>query len=79
MAIELPYILTQTLIYGVVVYAMMGLEWTPSKFFWFIFFRYCTNLYFSFYGMMTMAIGPNHHIAAIRASACYSIWNILFP
>ncbi|TQD81521.1 hypothetical protein C1H46_032919 [Malus baccata] len=35
-------------------------------------------LYFTFYGMMTVAVTPNHHIAAIVSSAFYSTWN-LFP
>lgn len=37
---------------------------------------YFTILYFTFYGMMTMAITPNHNIAAILSSAFYAIWNI---
>lgn len=76
MAVELPYILIQSLIYGILVYSMMGFEWTVSKFFWFIFFMYCTILYFTFYGMMTMALSPNHHIAAISSSAFYALWNL---
>ncbi|KAM1513520.1 hypothetical protein FF2_024777 [Malus domestica] len=33
-------------------------------------------LYFTFYGMMTVAVTPNHHIAAIVSSAFYSTWNL---
>ncbi|XP_059459725.1 pleiotropic drug resistance protein 1-like [Corylus avellana] len=74
--IELPYIFLQTLVYGCIVYAMMGFEWTASKFLWYLFFMYFTILYFTFYGMMTMAITPNHNIAAIVSSAFYAIWNV---
>ncbi|KDP33642.1 hypothetical protein JCGZ_07213 [Jatropha curcas] len=74
--IELPYILVQTITYGVIVYAMVGFEWSVSKFFWYIFFMYFTLLYFTFYGMMSVAITPNPHIAAIISSAFYAIWNI---
>ncbi|EEF48303.1 ATP-binding cassette transporter, putative [Ricinus communis] len=74
--IELPYILVQTIIYGVIVYAMIGFEWTSSKFFWYLFFMYFTFLYFTFYGMMTVAVTPNHNIAAIVATAFYAIWNL---
>eukprot|EP00257_Ricinus_communis_P024854 XP_025012268.1 pleiotropic drug resistance protein 1 isoform X5 [Ricinus communis] len=74
--IEVPYILIQTIIYGVIVYAMVGFEWTISKFFWYLFFMYFTLLYFTFYGMMNVAITPNHNIAAIVSSAFYAIWNI---
>ncbi|XP_031474141.1 pleiotropic drug resistance protein 1-like [Nymphaea colorata] len=75
-AIELPYALIQALIYGVIVYAMIGFEWTAAKFFWYIFFMYFTFLYFTFYGMMAVAVTPNHHIAAIISSAFYAIWNL---
>ncbi|XP_004498643.1 pleiotropic drug resistance protein 1-like [Cicer arietinum] len=74
--IELPHILAQTLIYGIIVYAMMGLDWTTSKFLWYLFFMYFTFLYYTFYGMMTMAISPNPHVAAILSSAFYAIWSL---
>ncbi|KAG5540636.1 hypothetical protein RHGRI_020757 [Rhododendron griersonianum] len=32
--IELPYIFVQSVIYGVIVYSMIGFEWTAAKFFW---------------------------------------------
>ncbi|XP_059644555.1 pleiotropic drug resistance protein 1 isoform X2 [Cornus florida] len=75
-AIELPYIFVQTVIYGVIVYAMIGFDWTVTKFFWYLFFMYFTFLYFTFYGMMTVAVTPNHNIAAIVSSAFYAIWNL---
>ncbi|KAJ4828264.1 hypothetical protein Tsubulata_012073 [Turnera subulata] len=74
--IELPHILLQALIYGLIVYAMMGFEWTAEKFFWYIFFMYFTFLYFTFYGMMAVALTPNYNIAAVVASAFYGIWNL---
>ncbi|KAL7187490.1 hypothetical protein ACSBR1_037549 [Camellia fascicularis] len=74
--IELPYIFVQTLIYGVIVYAMIGFEWTVAKFLWYLFFMYFTLLYFTFYGMMTVAVTPNHNIASIVSSAFYALWNL---
>ncbi|XP_020550293.1 ABC transporter G family member 53-like [Sesamum indicum] len=74
--VELPHLLVQTLVYSVIVYAMIGFHWTPAKFFWYIFFMYFTLLYFTLYGMMTVAVTPNHNIAAIISSAFYAIWNL---
>ncbi|RVW77635.1 ABC transporter G family member 36 [Vitis vinifera] len=37
------------------VYGMIGFEWTATKFFWYLFFMFCTLLYFTFYGMMAVA------------------------
>ena len=32
--IELPYLLFQACLYSLIVYAMVGYDWTPGKFFW---------------------------------------------
>jgi len=74
--IELPYIFVQTLIYGVLVYSMIGFEWTAAKFLWYLFFMYFTLLYFTFYGMMAVGLTPNESIAAIISSAFYNVWNL---
>ncbi|KAI3875052.1 hypothetical protein MKW98_019625, partial [Papaver atlanticum] len=74
--VEIPYILIQSLVYGVIVYAMIGFEWTPAKFFWYIFYMFFTLCYFTFYGMMTVAVTPNQNIAAIIGSAFYGLWNL---
>lgn len=75
-AIEVPYIFAQTLLYGVIVYAMINFEWTAAKFFWYLFFMYFTLLYFTFYGMMAVGMTPNHEIAAIVSALFYAIWNL---
>lgn len=55
---------------------MIGFDWTAEKFFWYLFFMYFTLLYFTFYGMMAVAVTPNHHVASIVAAAFYAIWNL---
>ncbi|KAK9232141.1 hypothetical protein WN943_022384 [Citrus x changshan-huyou] len=72
--IEIPYIFVQSVVYCVIVYAMMGYDWTAEKFSWYFFFMYITLLLFTFYGMLTVAITPNHHIAAIVSTLFYGIW-----
>ncbi|XP_020415180.1 pleiotropic drug resistance protein 1 isoform X3 [Prunus persica] len=74
--IELPYILVQTVVYGVIIYKMIGFELTLVKFFWYLFFMYFTLLYFTFSGMMIVAVSPNHHIASIVTYASYGLWNL---
>ncbi|XP_061353915.1 pleiotropic drug resistance protein 1-like isoform X2 [Gastrolobium bilobum] len=74
--IELPYVFAQSATYGVIVYAMIGFEWTAGKFFWYMFFMYFTLCYYTFFGMMAVAVTPNHHVAAIVAAAFYAIWNL---
>ncbi|KAJ7174242.1 hypothetical protein O6H91_Y542400 [Diphasiastrum complanatum] len=75
-AIEIPYIFFQALIYGILVYSMVGFDWTAPKFFWFLFFMYFTFLYFTFYGMMAVAATPNEEFAARTSSAFYVLWNL---
>ncbi|KAG4190745.1 hypothetical protein ERO13_A07G049800v2 [Gossypium hirsutum] len=74
--IEMPYIFIQAASYGILVYAMIGFEWTAAKFFWYLFFMYFTLLYFTFYGMMAVAVTPNYHIASIVSAAFYGLWNL---
>ncbi|RLM85200.1 ABC transporter G family member 36-like [Panicum miliaceum] len=74
--IELPYALVQATVYGVIVYAMIGFEWTAAKFFWYLFFMYFTLLYFTYYGMMCVGLTPNYNIASIVSTAFYNIWNL---
>ena len=75
-AIEFPYVLSQALIYSTIFYSMASFEWTTTKFVWYIFFMYFTMLYFTFYGMMTTAVTPNHNVAAIIAAPFYMLWNL---
>ncbi|KAF9617018.1 hypothetical protein IFM89_033088 [Coptis chinensis] len=74
--IEVPYVFVQAMVYGVIVYAMIGFEWTAAKFLLYMFFMYFTLLYFTFYGMMSVAMTPNSQIAAVVSAAFYSIWNL---
>ncbi|XP_060212779.1 pleiotropic drug resistance protein 1-like [Lycium barbarum] len=74
--IEIPYIFVQAAFYGIIVYAMIGFEWTVAKFFWYFFIMYFTLLYFTFYGMMTVAVTPNQNVASIVAAFFYAIWNL---
>ncbi|KAL4180879.1 hypothetical protein AMTRI_Chr12g234550 [Amborella trichopoda] len=72
--VELPYVFVQTAVYGVVVYCMIGFEFTLAKFLWFFFFMFFTFLYYTYYGMMTVALTPNATFASILSSAFYGVW-----
>ncbi|KAI3803438.1 hypothetical protein L1987_31589 [Smallanthus sonchifolius] len=74
--VEIPYVFKQTIVYCLIVYAMMGFEWTASKFFWYTFFQFCCLLYMTYYGMMTVAITPNANIAAVVAFFFYGAFNL---
>ncbi|XP_022979248.1 ABC transporter G family member 35-like [Cucurbita maxima] len=74
--VEIPFILVQTTYYTLIVYSMVSFQWTAPKFFWFYFINFFSFLYFTYYGMMTVSITPNHHVAAIFAAAFYALFNL---
>ncbi|XP_074327306.1 ABC transporter G family member 29-like [Apium graveolens] len=74
--VEIPYTLLQAITYSLISYSMLGFEWTTSKFLWFIFIHFFTFLYFTYYGMMTVSLTPNHQIAAILSGAFYGLFNL---
>ncbi|OIW15880.1 hypothetical protein TanjilG_04415 [Lupinus angustifolius] len=74
--IEIPYCFVQTLVFSFIVYAMVSFEWQVAKVFWFLFVSFFTFLYFTYYGMMTVSITPNHQVASIFGAAFYGLFNL---
>jgi ABC-type multidrug transport system permease subunit len=74
--VELPYVLVQSVVYGVIVYAMIGFQWDVKKFCWYIYFMYFTLLYFTYYGMLAVGLTPSYNIASIVSSFFYGVWNL---
>lgn len=74
--IEIPYNLIQSVIYSFIVYILCDYKWTASKFIWFWFVMFLTFLYHTLYGMVSVAMSPNFHIAAVASSGFYILWNI---
>ncbi|KAF7055827.1 hypothetical protein CFC21_063306 [Triticum aestivum] len=76
MAIELPYILVQVLVFASTVYPMIGFQMTTVKFFWFVLYMMLSFMYYTLYGMMTLALTPNHEMAAGLSFLIYVFWNV---
>lgn len=76
MAIEVIYVAIQTCIYTLILYSMIGFEWTVAKFFYFYYFIVLCFIYFTLYGMMLVALTPGHQVAAISMSFFLSFWNL---
>lgn len=75
-AIEVIYVAIQSLIYSIILYWMIGFQPQVENFLWFYFFIFMSFIYFTLYGMMTVALTPNHQIAAIVMSFFISFWNL---
>lgn len=74
--IEIIYVAIQSLAYSTILYWMIGLQPQAEKFLWFYYFIFMSFLYFTLYGMMTVALTPNHQIAAIIMSFFINFWNL---
>ncbi|KAJ8568453.1 hypothetical protein K7X08_027986 [Anisodus acutangulus] len=75
-AIETIYVAIQTFIYSLLLFSMIGYQWTATKFFYFYYFIFMCFTYFSMYGMMVVALTPGYQIAAIVMSFFLSFWNL---
>jgi len=49
--IELPYVFIQSVVYGIIVYTMIGFEWSVVKVLWCIFFLFFAFICCTYYGM----------------------------
>ncbi|KAG6497045.1 hypothetical protein ZIOFF_044931 [Zingiber officinale] len=74
--VEMVYVLAQGLIYTLLLFPMIGFGWHTSNFLWFLFFIIACFSYFILYGMMVVALTPNHQVAAILSSFFYTFWNL---
>ncbi|KAK1412286.1 hypothetical protein QVD17_33413 [Tagetes erecta] len=74
--VEIPYVFFQTTYYTFIVYTMVSFEWTAVKYFWFFFIHFLTFLYFTYNGLMAVALTPNDQLASILTSAFYALFNL---
>ncbi|XBI06754.1 ABC transporter G family member 51 [Aegilops tauschii subsp. strangulata] len=74
--IEIPYIATQTLIFGLITYFMINYERNLGKLLLYLLYMFLTFTYFTFYGMVAVGLTPTQSVAAVVASAFYSSWNL---
>ncbi|XP_034604276.2 ABC transporter G family member 41 isoform X1 [Setaria viridis] len=77
LAMEIPFVLVQLLIFMLVAYPMIGFAWAITKVLWFSYSMFCTLLYFVYLGMMIVSLTPNMQVATILASACYTVLNLM--
>ncbi|KAL3651415.1 drug-responsive transcription factor pdr3 [Castilleja foliolosa] len=74
--VEIPYVLVQTIIITAITYPMIGYALSAYKVFWFFYIMFCSLLYFTYLGMMLIAITPSYQVAAILQSSVYTLLNL---
>ncbi|EMS57423.1 Pleiotropic drug resistance protein 3 [Triticum urartu] len=76
-AMEIPYVLVQVVMFMLIAYPMIGYAWTAAKFFWFMYTMSCTLLYFVYLGMMIVSLTPNIQLASVLTSVCHGLQNLI--
>ncbi|XP_020552704.1 pleiotropic drug resistance protein 3-like isoform X2 [Sesamum indicum] len=74
--VEVPYVLAQSLVFTVITYPTIGYYWSAYKVFWYFYTMFCTLLYYTYLGMLLIAITPRFPVAAILQSAFYTTFNL---
>ncbi|KAG0571830.1 hypothetical protein KC19_VG046500 [Ceratodon purpureus] len=74
--IEVPYVLVQATLYGLITYSMLQFQWTAAKFFWYLYILFISFLIYTFYRMMMVAITPNFILASICSAFFYTLFNL---
>ncbi|XP_047315156.1 pleiotropic drug resistance protein 3-like [Impatiens glandulifera] len=75
-AIEIPYLLAQAIVFVIITYPMIGFYPSAYKIFWYFYSMFCTILYFTYLGMLLVAVTPSFPIAAILQSTLYTLLNL---
>ncbi|KAH7835973.1 hypothetical protein Vadar_031613 [Vaccinium darrowii] len=69
--IDVPYILVQAFVFVIITYPMIGYYWSLYKVLWYFYVVMCTLMYFTYLGMLLIAMTPGLHIAAVLQSPFY--------
>ncbi|KAK2966796.1 hypothetical protein RJ640_008799 [Escallonia rubra] len=73
-AIEVPYLLAESLAFVIITYSMIGYYWSAYKVFWYSYSIFCTLLNFSYLGMLLVAATPSSAIGATLQSCIYMMF-----
>lgn len=76
MAVEIPYIFVEAILFVLITYPMMGFYWSVYKIFWNLYAMFMTMLYYNYLGMLLVALTPNEMVAAILSSVFYTLFNL---
>lgn len=75
-SIETIYVAIQSLIYTLILYSMIGFEWTIWKCFGFYYYIFTCFVCFTLHGMSTVALTPTYQLAAVLSLFFITFWNL---
>ncbi|KAK4286368.1 hypothetical protein QN277_002929 [Acacia crassicarpa] len=74
--IEMIYTLFESIMYALIIFAMIGFKWEAGKVLYFCYFIFMCLSYFSLFGMTVVALTPGLQIAAILMAFLFNFWNL---
>jgi len=75
-AVELPYLIVQTILYSSIVYWMVYFAVDAAKFFLFCLFFLLTLIYFVNFGVAAVCLTPNVALSNVLCSFFFGLWNL---
>jgi NhaP-type Na+/H+ or K+/H+ antiporter len=75
-AVDIPYVFLQTVLYVAITYPTIGYDWSTYKVFWYFYATFCTLLYFVYLGMLIVSVSPNIKVASILVAAVSTVLNL---
>ncbi|KAH7835709.1 hypothetical protein Vadar_029098 [Vaccinium darrowii] len=74
--IEVPYLFLQAMVVVIITYPMVGFYWSTVKVFWYFYALFCTMTYYTFLGMLLIAVTPSFPVAAVLQSPFFTMFNL---
>ncbi|KAK2970232.1 hypothetical protein RJ640_021668 [Escallonia rubra] len=75
-ATEIPYVLLQAVIFVIITYPAIDFHLSLDKVFWYFCTMFCTMLYFTYLGMLLVAVTPNLQVASVLTSFIYTMFTM---
>lgn len=75
-AIEIPYIIIQSLIFGIITYFSVGFHFSVYKLLWYLGTVFFTVLYFTYLGMLIISVSPSIQVATVYSSTFFIMSNV---
>ncbi|XXG90712.1 hypothetical protein AAC387_Pa12g2411 [Persea americana] len=75
-AIEIPYIIIQSLIFGIITYFSVGFHYSVYKLLWYLGTVFFTVLYFTYLGMLIISVSPSIQVATVYSSTFFIMSNV---
>ncbi|PKA64631.1 Pleiotropic drug resistance protein 12 [Apostasia shenzhenica] len=74
--VEIPYVLFQSFYYTLILYCMMSFQWTAMKFLWFFLITSFCFLYYTYYGMLSVAVSPNLQVSGVLSASIFFLFDL---